>query len=105
MIQCELCLCWQHAHCNNIAKENEVPDKYICKICKNPQRMRQSKKYIHDQDWLKQGVLATANYHSKDAKVLEKRFELLRKSHELSGCMVELNDYLHNLRVKLNIAG
>lgn len=24
MIQCELCLCWQHAYCNNIERESQV---------------------------------------------------------------------------------
>lgn len=54
MIQCELCLCWQHAYCNNIQKESEVPEKYVCYICQHPLRERQSAKYLHDQDWLKQ---------------------------------------------------
>lgn len=104
MIQCELCLCWQHAHCNNIAKESQVPEKYICAICQNPLKMRANTKYMHDQDWLKQGTLATADYHAKDENVLEKRFENLRKSHELTGNLLELNDYIHNLRIKINIA-
>lgn len=104
MIQCELCLCWQHAHCNNIAKESQVPEKYVCYICQNPHRMRSSMKFMHDQDWLKQGTLATADYHSKDETMLVKRFESLRKSHELSGSILELNDFIHNLRIKLNIA-
>ena len=36
MIQCELCLCWQHGTCNGIEKESQVPEKYICYICRNP---------------------------------------------------------------------
>lgn len=57
MIQCELCLCWQHAYCNNIQKESEVPEKYVCYICQHPLRERQSVKYLHDQDWLKQVII------------------------------------------------
>jgi PHD finger protein 20 len=30
----------------------QVSEKYVCIICKNPLRARQSQKYIHDQDWL-----------------------------------------------------
>lgn len=104
MIQCELCLCWQHAHCNNIAKESQVPEKYVCYICQHPHRMRNSSKFVHDQDWLKQGTLATADYHAKDDATLSKRFENLRKSHELTGSLLELNDFIHNLRIKLSIA-
>nr|CAD7198483.1 unnamed protein product [Timema douglasi] len=57
MIQCDLCLCWQHGICNNIEKEGDVPEKYTCSICLNPYRERASKKYLHDQDWLKEGKL------------------------------------------------
>lgn len=105
MIQCELCLCWQHAYCNNIERENQVPDKYICYICQNPVRQRSSRKYFHDQDWLKLGTLPTGSYHSKDEEMLHRRFEKLKKSHDLSGGLMELKDYVHTLKVKIKIAG
>lgn len=105
MIQCELCLCWQHAYCNNIERENQVPEKYICYICQNPVRQRSSRKYFHDQDWLKLGTLPTGSYHSKDEDVLNKRFEKLKKSHDISGALLELKDYVHTLKVKIKIAG
>lgn len=57
MIQCDLCLCWQHGHCNAIEREKDVPEKYICYICRHPYRQRPSKKYFHDQDWIKEGKL------------------------------------------------
>lgn len=104
MIQCDLCLCWQHAFCNNIERESQVPDKYVCWICQNPLRQRTSKKYFHDQDWLKHGVLATASFHTKDQELLTKRFQKLKKSHDISGGLLELADYVHNLKVKLKIA-
>ncbi|GJQ67326.1 hypothetical protein Trydic_g8225 [Trypoxylus dichotomus] len=104
MIQCELCLCWQHAYCNNIERESQVPEKYICYICQNPAKQRSSKKYLHDQDWLKHGTLAVGNYHCKDEHILKERFEKLKKSHDLSGALLELKDYMHTLRVKTKIA-
>lgn len=104
MIQCELCLCWQHAYCNNIERENQVPEKYICYICQNPTRQRSSKKYFHDQDWLKNGVLPTGSYHCRDEDALTKRFEKLKKSHDLSGGLIELNQFLHALKMKIKIA-
>ncbi|VEN36205.1 unnamed protein product, partial [Callosobruchus maculatus] len=104
MIQCELCLCWQHAYCNNIERESQVPEKYICYICQNPFRERLSRKYYHDQDWLKQGILPTGSYHSRDEEQLQKRFEKLKKCHDLSGGLQELKDYMHSLAIKLKIA-
>ena len=55
--QCDICLCWQHGHCAGIFRETDVPDKYTCAICKNPYRGRPSMKYLHDQEWLKEGTL------------------------------------------------
>ncbi|XP_019869828.1 PHD finger protein 20 isoform X3 [Aethina tumida] len=104
MIQCELCLCWQHAYCNNIEKESQVPEKYICYICQNPLRERASKKYFHDQDWLKHGVLPTGSYHSKDEEELKTRFSKLKQLHDVSGAIVELKEFLNSTSIKLKIA-
>ncbi|XP_011179347.1 uncharacterized protein LOC105210226 [Zeugodacus cucurbitae] len=103
MIQCELCLCWQHGICNGIDKEVDVPEKYVCYICRNPQRGRESMRFKHDQDWLYDGKLPVANYHIGNPN-LPKRFEFLKKSHVLTGNLVELNRFMHSLRVKMNIA-
>lgn len=103
MIQCELCLCWQHGICNGIEKESQVPDKYICLICRNPQRGRESMKYVHDQDWLHAGKLPVATYHAPNAKHAE-RFDMLKQSHTLTGNLIELKRFMHSLKVKMNIA-
>ncbi|XP_023955146.2 PHD finger protein 20 isoform X2 [Bicyclus anynana] len=93
MVQCELCLCWQHALCHNIQKESEVPEKYTCSICLNPKRGRRSKRFLHDQDRLYEGLLPGA-----------KPCESLRRSHELSGNLLRIQDALHALRVKYYVA-
>ncbi|KAL5287931.1 PHF20 family protein [Megaselia abdita] len=103
MIQCELCLCWQHGTCHGIEKESQVPEKYICYICRNPNRGRQSKKFIHDQEWMFDGRLPTASYHSPNPNAEEKT-EMLKKSHTLTGNLIELKRFLHSLKVKVNIA-
>lgn len=103
MIQCELCLCWQHGICNGIEKESQVPEKYVCYICRNPQRGRESMKYVHDQDWLHAGKLPVANYHAPNTKHVE-RFDMLKQSHTLTGNLVELKRFMHSLKVKINIA-
>ncbi len=38
MIQCELCLCWQHDVCLAIDSEENVPDPYVCHFCRYPFR-------------------------------------------------------------------
>lgn len=103
MIQCELCLCWQHGGCNGIEKESEVPEKYVCYICRNPERARESMKYIHDQEWMYEGKLFHANYHPASRQAAS-RFDILKQSHTLSGNLLELKRSLHSLNVKINIA-
>jgi PHD finger protein 20 len=103
MIQCELCLCWQHGGCNGIEKENQVPEKYVCYICKNPLKARASQKYIHDQDWLYDGKLPIASYHVPNPKQTA-RFDKLKQCHTLIGNLREMEKYMHSLKVKKNIA-
>ncbi|XP_069687402.1 uncharacterized protein [Periplaneta americana] len=105
MIQCDLCLCWQHGLCNNIEKETEVPEKYVCPICLNPYRQRKSKKYLHDQDWLKEGKLPSLSFRSKNEGAILERETILKRSHDLTGSLLQIQQVLHSLRVKVNIAG
>ncbi|CAK1600192.1 unnamed protein product [Parnassius mnemosyne] len=93
MVQCELCLCWQHALCHNIQKESEVPDKYTCSICLNPRRGRRSKRFLHDQERLYEGALAGARPN-----------DALRRAHELAANLLRARDALHALRVKYHVA-
>ncbi|XP_016961040.1 uncharacterized protein LOC108031820 [Drosophila biarmipes] len=103
MIQCELCLCWQHGACNGIVKESDVPEKYVCYICRNPQRGRESMKFKHDQDWLFEGKLPVAAYHTGNPQAT-KQFEILKRSHTLTGNLLDAKRSMHSLLVKINIA-
>lgn len=103
MVQCELCLCWQHGGCNGIEKESDVPEKYVCYICRNPERARESMRYIHDQEWLYEGKLFHANYHPQSRQA-PLRSDILKQSHTLTGNLLELKRSLHSLNVKINIA-
>ncbi|CAD0195251.1 unnamed protein product [Chrysodeixis includens] len=93
MVQCELCLCWQHALCHNIQRESEVPEKYTCSICVNPRRGRRSMRFVHQQARLFDGQLAGA-----------RPCDTLRRSHELAGNLLRVQDALHALRVKYYVA-
>lgn len=103
MIQCELCLCWQHGACNGIEKSQQVPEKYVCYICLNPYRQRPSQKFIHDQDWLHDGKLPIASYHMPNPKQVA-RFDTLKQCHTLIGNLLEMKHFMHSLNVKINIA-
>ncbi|XP_053683737.1 PHD finger protein 20-like protein 1 [Sabethes cyaneus] len=103
MVQCELCLCWQHGACNGFYRDTQVPDKYVCPICRDPLGGRESRRFIHDQDWLYEGKLAVANYHVPNPKH-STRFDILKQSHTLAGNLLELKRFMHSLKVKINIA-
>ncbi|KZC14266.1 PREDICTED: uncharacterized protein LOC107192360 [Dufourea novaeangliae] len=104
MIQCDLCLCWQHGHCNAIEKEKDVPEKYICYICQNPYRQRASKKYFHDQDWIKEGKLPTLPNRTKNQYALNQRTAMLKRSYDLIAALLQIQQVLHSLRIKMNVA-
>ncbi|XP_071569616.1 PHD finger protein 20 isoform X5 [Temnothorax nylanderi] len=104
MIQCDLCLCWQHGHCNFIEKEKDVPEKYICYICQNPYRLRPSKKYYHDQDWIKEGKLSRLSNRTRNQHKINQRTAMLKRSYDLVAALLQIQQLLHSLRVKINVA-
>ncbi|XP_037871690.1 PHD finger protein 20 isoform X2 [Bombyx mori] len=93
MVQCELCLCWQHALCHNIQSESQVPEKYTCSICLNPRRGRRSRRFAHEQELEFQGRAAGG-----------RPLGALRRAHELSGNLLRLRDSLHALALHYHVA-
>lgn len=101
MIQCDLCLCWQHGHCNAIEKEKDVPEKYICYICQNSHHQRTSKKYYQEQEWILDGVLPTL-YLRKTLK-LKKSRAALKRLQDLISQLIKTKHFLYTLRIKINV--
>ncbi|XP_034254478.1 PHD finger protein 20 isoform X3 [Thrips palmi] len=104
MIQCDLCLCWQHGLCNQIENIEDVPQKYVCQICQNPVRERKSRHFIHDQDWLKEGVLPSLPFTVKESEKVQQREDILKRSHDLCSLLLLTQKVIHSLRVKVHIA-
>ncbi|KAL6260579.1 hypothetical protein P5V15_008100 [Pogonomyrmex californicus] len=104
MIQCDLCLCWQHGHCNAIEREKDVPEKYICYICQHPYRQRPSKKYFHDQDWIKEGKLPSLSNRTRNQYIINQRTAMLKRSYDLVAALLQIQQLLHSMRVKINVA-
>lgn len=104
MIQCDICLCWQHSHCSDFETENEVPEKYICKICKNPPHLRKSQKYMYDHDWLHKGILPTLDPTNKhvDEDFLRTQ-NILKEAHNITGSLCNLSNAMHNASIKMQI--
>ena len=102
MIQCELCLCWQHGICLAIDTEENVPDPYVCHFCRYPFRERLSRRYTHDQTWLKKGQLPSLKFISGSCSVPADR--TLRVAHTLTAAATDLKQLLHSLKVKIDVA-
>lgn len=102
MIQCELCLCWQHGICLAIDTEENVPDPYVCYFCRYPFRERLSRRYTHDQTWLKKGHLPSLKFISGSSSVPADH--TLRVAHTLTAAATDLKQLLHSLKVKIDVA-
>ncbi|XP_032876325.1 PHD finger protein 20-like protein 1, partial [Amblyraja radiata] len=100
MIQCEECLCWQHGVCLGLLEDN-VPDQYVCYICRDPPGESWSAKYCYDKDWLRNGHLyglsfLSENYSQQNAKKIV-------STHQLLADVYSMADVLHGLQMKINI--
>ena len=124
MIQCDICLCWQHGSCLAIEEEDQVPEYYICETCRNPRLGRTSAKYSIDQDWLNKGALPNvlpsrllqdeampssnlnvqSSFPSNSKQSSLEKDVAFRKLSELMADLANLSKLLHSLRVKLHIA-
>lgn len=99
MIQCEVCLCWQHAICFDLT-EQTLPRKYICFVCIDPPAVRDSCRYIYDQDWLKTGELAQFNFLPNQQRD-ENNCRTFQATHSLVADVLNINSVLHGVKEKI----
>ena len=113
MIQCDICLCWQHGYCVGIEDEDPVPEKHVCETCRQPPGGRSEARFAIDQDWLKEGKLPSienmfsrrrATSSSAAALGTSVKETAFRKLSELMADLSHLDKVLHGLRVKLHVA-
>ena len=117
MIQCDICLCWQHGYCVGIDDEDPVPEKHVCETCRQPPGGRTEARFSLDQDWLKEGKLpscesAVEGFVSKTSSsrswttnsLTDDRETAFRKLSELMADLANLEKLLQSLRLKLHVA-
>ncbi|KAL4629872.1 PHD finger protein 20-like protein 1 isoform X6 [Arapaima gigas] len=100
MIQCEVCMCWQHSVCMGLL-EDCIPDLYVCYVCRDPQGQRWSAKYQHDKEWLNKGHMyglpfLSENYSRQNAKKIV-------STHQLLADVFSVKKVLHGLQLKMDI--
>ena len=111
MIQCDICLCWQHGYCVGIEDEDPVPEKHVCETCRQPPGGRTEGRFSLDQDWLKEGKLpscesALDDFNKKRSWTNSQadRETAFRKLSELMADLANLEKVLQSLRLKLHVA-
>ena len=111
MIQCDICLCWQHGYCLGIEEEDQVQDYYVCETCRHPRLGRTDAQLSVDQDWLNKGALpeVTSILTSRESTREEppksgSNESIFRKLSDLMADLSGLSKVLHSLRVKLQVA-
>ncbi|KAK3786063.1 hypothetical protein RRG08_058125 [Elysia crispata] len=96
MIQCEVCLCWQHFKCADVKKTGVPPLNYVCLICENSPGTRDSCKYLHDMGWERRGELPSFPFVQQQASGGSKSSRISNTAH-LTTLASECNDLLTSL--------
>jgi len=99
MVQCELCLCWQHAHCMHFHQERDVPDDgYFCFSCRFPKHVRSSRRNCFlTNHWLKSCKKPKFEFSLADKEREERERRLLGVIHALVGATLDARDVLRTL--------
>ncbi|XP_077514794.1 PHD finger protein 20-like isoform X3 [Amblyomma americanum] len=103
MMQCEVCLTWQHGACFKIEEEKDVPDKYICYLCLPPKGMRESSRFRQDQEWFQHGKMASFGFLKERPANLPNP-EPIKATHDLMCSMHNVRAVLHSITHKINMA-
>ena len=109
MIQCEMCLCWQHANCMELT-EDTLPKKYVCYICINPPGVRDSARYMSLNDWHRDGSLLKFSFirpGSSGDYILEENEQegrtspLMLATHDLLGDVHNVKNVLSSVHAQI----
>ncbi|XP_050045363.1 PHD finger protein 20-like isoform X2 [Dermacentor andersoni] len=120
MMQCEVCLTWQHGACFKIEEERDVPDKYICYMCVAPKDntdlqavteckqelgsgMRESSRFKLDPDWFQHGKMASFGFLKERPANLPNP-EPIKATHDLMCSVHNVQAVLQSIAHKINVA-
>lgn len=98
MVQCEICLTWQHGHCLEIEKPEDVMDNYICSTCSNPRLARESLRFAYDQEWLVKGKFKTLSQEQS-----EESKNTMMQTNKCLEEVLEIARIMQSLKIKCKI--
>ncbi|KAM4610200.1 PHD finger protein 20-like [Polymixia lowei] len=100
MIQCELCLYWQHGTCMGLYEDN-IPHNYTCYCCRDTAGRRRAQRFLYDPDWLMSGHMfglscVRDNYSEINNAKISHTNQLLAHTYGL-------NQVLRSLQLKISL--
>ena len=105
MIQCEICLCWQHGDCANIKSAKLAPKNYLCWICRVPSNKLRQLKYQNWMNELKNKDMCLSQSHFKLDNNSGSSIDLakLRLLNECSKKYYNLNLLMYTLEYQMSM--
>lgn len=87
---------------------SDSDNSYICWVCRNPQNVRESKRYLYNNEFLSKGKLPSlSNLESsepsrgvRDSKTFE---VMMLAMHQLMDDVVKMQDTLHGIKQKIEV--
>ena len=101
MIQCEICMCWQHGDCASIKSAENAPKHYLCWICKDPGNKLRKLKY---QSWM--NIKHEMKTNAENASLISKTdpdYLKLRLLNECSRKYYNLNLLMYTLEYQMSL--
>jgi hypothetical protein len=100
MIQCEICLCWQHGECAKIKTAKCVPKNYFCWICKMPSNKLKQLKY---QNWMSEDASKSNIKLKENNETNVEDAEKLQLLNECSKKYYNLNLLMYTLEYQMSV--
>ncbi|BFZ20919.1 hypothetical protein BsWGS_23958 [Bradybaena similaris] len=102
MIQCDVCMCWQHFVCVDSDNSGVPPANYVCRLCESTPGIRDSCRYMYDMGWERRGELPTFPFASDSS--VEHLKSLACECNEMISAILAIKAALHCTRRQLKIS-
>lgn len=86
-----------------------MPDSYVCFGCKNPKAVRQSQRYLYDQEWLRKGknpifqFIAGKKSESEAIVQSQDSIKQMMATNQILSILIDTSQVLRSLRHKINL--
>uniref|UniRef100_A0A0B7AM32 C2H2-type domain-containing protein n=1 Tax=Arion vulgaris TaxID=1028688 RepID=A0A0B7AM32_9EUPU len=102
MIQCDVCMCWQHFVCADTNNSGVPPTNYVCRVCENTPGVRDSCRYMYDIGWERRGELASFPFVTQSSS--EHLRSVANECNEMTSALLAIKAALHSTRRQIKIS-